>query len=147
MRYIGPGGLIVTAISIASFANSLTGMLRRPVVDNTGLQGFFDIRLEFDAESTLRGGPPLGTDPVGPPIFTAIPDQSGLRLESTKGPVAFLLIDSVQKPTETNEATTGGNMTVWACQFGSYWVACCKGLATIVAEHSVLRIEVFSKGV
>jgi uncharacterized protein (TIGR03435 family) len=73
MRYIGPGGLIVTAISIASFANSLTGMLRRPVVDNTGLQGFFDIRLEFDAESTLRGGPPLGTDPVGPPILRPSP--------------------------------------------------------------------------
>lgn len=37
---------------------------------------------------------------IGSDIFTAIQEQLGLRLESAKGPVEVLVIDSVQKPSE-----------------------------------------------
>ena len=39
-------------------------------------------------------------DPSGPSIFSAIQQQMGLRLESAKAPVEFLVIDHVDKPSE-----------------------------------------------
>ena len=46
----------------------------------------------------LRGRtPPSDNDPAGPSIFTAI-QELGLRLEPTKGPVEFLVIDHIEKP-------------------------------------------------
>ena len=77
---------------------SLTGLLRqsgRLVVDKTNRKGFFDFRLHFVPEELL--GKP---DVSGSTIFTALQEQLGLKLESDKGPVEVLVIDSVQKPSE-----------------------------------------------
>ena len=75
----------------------------RPVVDKTGLPGFYDFKLEFAPD---LGGRPLvvngeqfpGFD--GPTIFTALRQQLGLRLESTKGPVDVMVIDHVEHATD-----------------------------------------------
>jgi uncharacterized protein (TIGR03435 family) len=77
---------------------SLTGLLRqsgRLVIDKTNRKGFFDFRLHFVPEELL--GKP---DVSGPTIFTALQEQLGLKLESARGPVEVLVIDSVQKPSE-----------------------------------------------
>jgi uncharacterized protein (TIGR03435 family) len=66
----------------------------RPVTDKTNLSGLFDVVLQFSAEqptSTVvrQSSPP--TDPSGPSIFTAIQQELGLKLESSKGPVEALI--------------------------------------------------------
>jgi hypothetical protein len=45
-------------------------------------------------------GPDTAADPSGLSIFTAIQDQLGLKLESTKGPVTVLVIDIVQRSSQ-----------------------------------------------
>jgi uncharacterized protein (TIGR03435 family) len=88
----------------------LASILGRPVVDKTGLSGRFDIRLEYARDSpagTPRGqeganndlsSPTPVADNATPSIFTAMQEQLGLKLESTKGPVEYLVIDHVEKP-------------------------------------------------
>jgi len=76
--------------------------LERPVVDRTGLTGRYDFDLEFVPDETLFGGL-LGKGPedsTKPGFFAAIQEQLGLKLEATRGPVAVLVIDHAERPTE-----------------------------------------------
>jgi uncharacterized protein (TIGR03435 family) len=69
--------------------------LGRPVLDKTGLKGEYDYELRWSADSGVAGRPD------GPPsIVTAIQEQLGLKLESTKGPVETLVIDHAERPSE-----------------------------------------------
>ena len=116
---MAPGGrmrTIANGTTIGKFADTLAMQLDRPIVDMTGLQGKYDITLDFapdpavmQAKMAALGGAPLpgthdgdgATDPGNATIFSALPDQLGLRLEGRKGPVELLVIDSVEKtPTE-----------------------------------------------
>ena len=83
----------------------LAGMLARPtgrpVADRTGIQGRYDIVLEYvDAEST---------DSRLPSIFTAVREQLGLRLEKQKVPVQPLVIDHVDKVPLENSSCQKAN--------------------------------------
>jgi uncharacterized protein (TIGR03435 family) len=107
--------MVTNGAPIANLVGMLTQQVGRPVIDKTDLKGLFDFKLTFSPEgiqNPFGGGPPGGGPPIGglsttpnnsadpvPSIFTAI-QELGLRLESTKGPVEVLVVDSVQKPTE-----------------------------------------------
>ena len=100
---IGRGSLVGNAVTLSLFAQLLSQRLDRTVVDKTHLDGRFDIQLHWTpdvGEAALDpGGNPLPpADSAGPSIFTAIQDQLGLKLESTKGPVDLVIIDHVEKP-------------------------------------------------
>ncbi len=104
------------AVTMARLTETLGLALGRPVVDKTGLTGAYDVTLDFSPEGMGPGpkgpGPPGagGGNPAeaprdsndnGPGIFTALQSQLGLKLESRKGPVDLLVVDSVEKtPTE-----------------------------------------------
>ncbi|HEX6896713.1 MAG TPA: TIGR03435 family protein, partial [Bryobacteraceae bacterium] len=94
-------------------SSTLSNQLGRPVLDRTGLTGHYDFKLEYTPDPGQPGGGPFGgappppgvqapppPDPNGPSIFTALQEQLGLRLESTKGPVEMIVIDSVEKASE-----------------------------------------------
>ena len=85
--------------TLSILARELAQSLGRVVVNQTGLVGRYDLTLRWtrdDAPPPMVNGAP---DPNPPPdIFTAIQEQLGLKLESTKGPVPVLVIDSVQMP-------------------------------------------------
>jgi uncharacterized protein (TIGR03435 family) len=75
--------------------------LLRPVVNNTGLEGAYDFKVEWtpDPGPPAPGGQPVEAS-VGPSLFSALQQQLGLRLEATKGPVEVLVIDQANKPSE-----------------------------------------------
>ncbi len=101
---MGPGQVTAGGIPITQLALMLSQMTQRIVEDRTGLAGNFDIDLTFTPERMLQGPPPPGVqlppiDPNGPSVFTAVQEQLGLKLESTRGPVEVLVIDHVERPT------------------------------------------------
>jgi bla regulator protein blaR1 len=108
MMRMGRGSLDVQMARITGLVNALGQLLGKPVIDQTGLQGNWDFKLEWTPDETQRGMGPGGGSPDGPPpgdasgpsIFTALQEQLGLRLESGKGPVETLAIDRVEKPSE-----------------------------------------------
>ena len=83
--------------------------INRVVLDQTGLTGKYDFTLQWISETDLRGGPlPAAAGSADAPafntsgtsIFTAIQDQLGLKLESTKGPVDTIVIEHIEEPSE-----------------------------------------------
>jgi len=102
----GRGRIEVQGIDMASLANTLSQQVGRKVLDKTGLTGNYDFKLEWTPEFGQPQGPKDGAaesapvDSAGPSLFTAMQEQLGLKLESTKGPVEVLVIDRVEKPTE-----------------------------------------------
>jgi uncharacterized protein (TIGR03435 family) len=76
-----------------------SAILDRPVLDRTGLTGVYDFKLEWSAEEQSADRT-TSTNPAGPSIFTAVQEQLGLKLESTKAPVEFFVIEQAGKPTE-----------------------------------------------
>jgi len=83
-------------ISVDQFSRMLS--LDRPVVNKTGINGLFDFHLEY-ANPMLSAGAQQADVAAGPSIFTVV-EQLGLKLESAKGTGGFLVIDSVERPTE-----------------------------------------------
>jgi len=83
--------------SIATLADILPQQVDRHVEDQTGLTGLFDFDLEFSAEGRNLGATASAGD--SPSIFTALQEQLGLRLESTRAPAEVFIIDKVERPT------------------------------------------------
>jgi uncharacterized protein (TIGR03435 family) len=101
-----PGRLQLGGFPLSQLANGLQGLAGRMIIDRTGLSGNWDAELTFmpEGRGLPPGAPPPGVelppiDPNAPTLFTALQEQLGLKLESTKAPVEVLVIDSVQQPT------------------------------------------------
>ena len=79
------------------------------MVDQTGLTGHYDIDYHYapelpnggrgaDGGPAMINGQPVSVD--GPNIYTALREQLGLQLEKGRGPVDFLVIEHVEKPSD-----------------------------------------------
>jgi uncharacterized protein (TIGR03435 family) len=68
----------------------------RILLDRTGLTGKYSFTLQWASQNLSGAG--AATDSPGPSLFTALEEQLGLRLESTKAPVDVLIIDHVEQP-------------------------------------------------
>jgi uncharacterized protein (TIGR03435 family) len=102
---MGRGSMEAVAIYVPTIVQAFSSQLGRTIVDKTGLKGLYDLKLQWTPDGPAPvgpGGPEAAppVDPNGPSIFTAVQEQLGLKLDSAKGPVEVLVIDSVQKPTE-----------------------------------------------
>ena len=84
------------AATFTTLTNMLEGQLGGPIViDETGLMGAYDFRLDFAAPN---GNP--GDDVPFPSLFAALEQDFGLKLQSTKTKVDVLVIDHVEPPSE-----------------------------------------------
>ena len=88
--------------------SQISQFLNKRVVDRTGLTGLYDFELQFSMGgqmlTTQAPGAGTGASPTapiddGPTMFDAV-RELGLKLESERGPVDHLVIDSVERPTE-----------------------------------------------
>jgi uncharacterized protein (TIGR03435 family) len=101
-----PPFLTVRNYSISDFAKGMQeAFLDKPVVDQTGLNGRYDFDLKWalDDAQTYCPASPIGShnDPNAPPdLYTAIPEQVGLKLVSTRAPVQVMVIGHIEKPSE-----------------------------------------------
>ena len=67
-------------------------------MDKTDLKATYNFELKWQREQEGSG---TGLhDQALPPIYAALPEQLGLKLESGKGPVDVLVVDQVERPTD-----------------------------------------------
>ena len=84
---------------LSGLARALSLFADRPVVDRSGLTGGYDFNLRFPELNTPPDATGTRADPVSG-IFTALQEQLGLKLDSIRGELDFIVIDSVERPTE-----------------------------------------------
>lgn len=86
---------------LENLTDALTWLLGRPVLDQTGLEGSFDYKLEWTPdEMQLRSqeAPPQ-TDGDAPSLGAALREQVGLNLVSAKRPVQLIVVEKAERPT------------------------------------------------
>jgi hypothetical protein len=98
-RFNGSGTLSVSGWPLSSIVESLANVVGRIVVDRTAETGPFDLELKWSADGSVSPATATTLPDSAPSIFTAPQEQLGLKLESARGPVEVVVIDSVQHPT------------------------------------------------
>ncbi len=86
-----PGHYSAVGLTLNNFLIFLSGNVDRVVIDKTGLQGSFDVELDYSTDAATSDKPS---------IFTALQEQLGLKLEFERDPVDVVVIDHVERPTE-----------------------------------------------
>jgi uncharacterized protein (TIGR03435 family) len=108
-----PGWFSGRSLTMAQLAQVATQLLQRPVIDRTGLDGAFDVDFGYtpgnDGSVGLAAGVAAGAvgahdaapDVIdrGRSLFTALREELGLALQSTRGPVDIFVIDRIERPT------------------------------------------------
>ena len=81
-----------TAVTPANLAIQLAGLLERPVIDETGLTGAFNFKLEWTPDSATTSAIEDTS------IFTAVTEQLGLKLTAKKELAQVFVIETIKKP-------------------------------------------------
>jgi uncharacterized protein (TIGR03435 family) len=93
---------------MSRLAAALANRLGVPVVDQTGIEGQFNVSMQYtpdpgSEQMMTKGGvpiPPAPSDaPAGPSIFNVLQEKFGLKLEARKVPVEVIVIDKATRPT------------------------------------------------
>ena len=108
-----PGWISGRRITMGHFVQALTALVRRPVVNETALDGDFDLDVTYTPDSSTSGAalassvaapapPPGAFAPPSdrPSLFTAMQDDLGLKLDSRRRVVDVLVIDRIERPSE-----------------------------------------------
>jgi len=94
---VGRGSISAKQTSMSTFVYFLSGELRQPIVDDTGLKGEYDFDLTW-SPTEMPDAKSEAAEQVASSVFAAVQEQLGLRLQPSRGPVEVLVVASVQKP-------------------------------------------------
>ncbi len=99
------GQISFDGFPMSQAAGMMVGQAGRPVVDRTGLSGNWQFLLTFAQDRPIGAPLPPGEalpapDPNAPSFFTALQEQLGLKLESTKAPFDVTVIDAAEHPSD-----------------------------------------------
>jgi uncharacterized protein (TIGR03435 family) len=109
----GLPGLFFTQLGVLNVRNATmtdfsqlmqSAVLDRPVVNSTALAGKYDFQLKWTPDESQFGGmgikvpPPSEAADAPPPLFTALQEQLGLKMDVEKTPVQVYVLDHVEKP-------------------------------------------------
>jgi uncharacterized protein (TIGR03435 family) len=87
---VTPGHIVGRSMPIVQLITILSLDVGRAIVNETSLNGLFDVDLEWSPDQSVTDKPSL---------FTALQEQLGLKLESTRRPAEVLVIDHIERPT------------------------------------------------
>jgi uncharacterized protein (TIGR03435 family) len=98
---LGLGHIHHNRITTLLLATLIARFTRTPVLDQTAIPGFFEVKLDWARDNSLPSAAAPGATPAepadGPSIFEAVQKQLGLKLEKRKGPVDVLVVDRAEK--------------------------------------------------
>jgi uncharacterized protein (TIGR03435 family) len=101
------GGIGAFSKSIDQLANDIAWVTRRPVLNRTGITGYFSFEIFFAPADLYPDSPAINRavqegSPIltSPSLFKVLEDELGLKLESSRAPVEVLVIESVERPSE-----------------------------------------------
>jgi uncharacterized protein (TIGR03435 family) len=85
-------------IGIEDLAKDIQRSVNKPVVDETGLTGKYDMKFIWSVEGQALNGGEAKDEETQPAIFTAVRETLGLDLKPTLGPVQVLVVDDLKQP-------------------------------------------------
>ena len=92
---------MASGVRMSDLARNLERASERIVVDNTGLDGAWDVDLTYRFEGTIPPGvPPPDNTPDTPSLFAAVQEQLGLKLDSQTVPIEMVVVAGAEMPTE-----------------------------------------------
>ena len=94
-------GLVFQNVPLSRLAWFLSTQVDRTVLDQTGIKGSYDFDLEWTPDPSAKDHTldnSSGPEPFSTSIFSAVREQLGLKFESQRGPVLFLSVEHVEKP-------------------------------------------------
>ncbi len=104
--FMGLGRISAGNVTMAEVVRLLAPRVNRLVVDKTARDGRYQFELEFTPDQTPGippGGLPAGVElppSDGPSLFTALQEQLGLKLDSSRAQLDVIVIDRIERPTE-----------------------------------------------
>lgn len=98
----GKATVTIQRAAVSQLVDLLTQVLRMPILDETGLQGRYDIAVDMTSYIPEHFDHSMGPPPdMAGIVMAALPEQLGLKLESRKTMLDMLMVDHVEKtPTE-----------------------------------------------
>jgi uncharacterized protein (TIGR03435 family) len=93
----GKASATAKRVAMPQFAEQLSGPLRMPVLDMTGLKGRYDFMVDLLPYAPERPDSPVDIIAI---VITALQEQLGLKVESRKSPIEVLVVDRAERPSE-----------------------------------------------